>query len=524
MSNDEKAESKEGPKTFPQLIWAVIKGNQEGTMSFLKFLLVVIFGVHPDLRNLMLEVAENQWTRFQFVLNWTINHINSTVRAVIHGALIGAVLIALALVGATQIPTIAGRGPVIVILELMLIGLGGAIFFVMIDPIARFRAALELAKTEGVKEITPESLAGLAARGASNATHGIAKAIGDLGRKLGMICVTFAGLVGFYLIMIPVHNIGPLVWSLVPSALCLVGLQIFRGEGKQPIWWHFVNITMVVYITIIIPLLSMVPQLLILLGMEHGSWTSIWINLLAYIILLVIGISIYRHAQKSSAGSAVAEPAKPATPTAAAPSKAKGGGNIVGRVLVTVSAIALCLFAVLALIVLSGRWPDFKEAVKDIKSFRVANHEGSPGENYIETKTPFSFKVKSSLVQTEVECQQGDMIIVRVIQEKYTALNATVTTDGIWGGIIATPDDYRVSLKPEVLSSFPELNRPRGLMFARVGQNGQLQDVGLGAAFTVTETGRLGFLLNIPQLAEWADEYKGTIVLEITKRHPSSQT
>jgi hypothetical protein len=249
---------------------------------------------------------------------------------------------------------------------------------------------------------------------------------------------------------------------------------------------------------------------------------------------------------KSAATAAASTDAKalPAGTYDAVPSKSAKGGLSGASMLVRTALVLTIIAGVLVFNYLRVETDNFSKVAPIVSNglvrlgwvdpmVKIRGVDGggsSPATVQASTSTPtnvattFEIPAKPGDIWTTIDYQKGDTIIVKTHQGSYTLLGKPATVDGTWDGKPVTPKEYVQQFNAaDLYNQFVSVIEPIGVLYIRSGPGSPRMMVGAGGTFLASTSGKLSFLLNVPQIEGRTDLCSGTLFVEVEVRHVTNR-
>jgi len=528
------ATAKELPNNFYQLAGQAMKDFRGlTTFSVVSSILGVVM-FNGELRDLGASLARSGKRRFEKPANWTINHFNSAIVALMDGLLILVALAFVMLSASGQLPNYGDRFRIMGILLVCMAGLTTAIYAYCSDIILRlgflwgFFSAEEVTafKYEGGASVV-RFAGGVARSGVSGSLQGL----WNIGRKFGWVnCWLAAG--SIYVSLLPFWRVPDLLWLASPLIIWQICGHTFREKAERGKEWFFKNfafITLLVFMAI----LTIVPEgmmvLMVPLTAEHSLPIRIGTVIFFGLLFLVI------NAMANGAYKANKADGKPTE-------KGKSTGTPVsaGQLLLGVAALMM-----LGLVGLFGLWffgftYRASEGGTTISSIidgegnlqmpvsafpplpnlsgtaQAATPDPTPGSTPQSAAIALELNATFSEMASHLLVRKGVVISITITEGRYRVLGVDATVDGNFNGVkrlVSTMPNFKALFPAELYEQHP--NGLIGQLFARTG-SGKWQVVGSQTTLIADDDGRLVFQLMLPNYgSDISGEIKGELNVSV---------
>lgn len=323
------------PNNFYQLAGQAMKDFRGlTTFSIISSVLGVVM-FNSELRELGASLARSGQRRFEKPANWTINHFNSAIVALMDGVLILVALAFVMLSASGQLPNYGDRFRIMGLLLVCMVGLTTAIYAYCSDIILRLGFLWGFFTAEEVTAFKYEggsSLVRFAGGSIRSGVSGSLQGLWNVGRKFGWVnCWLAAG--SIYVSLLPFWRVPDLLWLASPLIIWQICGHTFREKAERGKEWFFKNFAFI-SLLVFMAILTIVPEgmmvLTVPLAAEHSLPIRIGTVTFFGLVFLVI------NAMANAAYKANKADGKPAE-------KAKGGGTAVsgGQLLLGVATLMM---------------------------------------------------------------------------------------------------------------------------------------------------------------------------------------
>jgi hypothetical protein len=283
--------------------------------------------------------------------------------------------------------------------------------------------------------------------------------------------------------------------------------------------------------------------------MDRGSAASlitrlILSGLVAWLVYIFISKANAMHKSAATAAASTDAKALPAGTYHAVPPKPAKTGLSGASMLVRTALVLTIIAGVLVFNYLRGETDNFNKVAPIVSNglvrlgwidpmVKIRGVDGggtssatvqASTESLTNVATTFEIPAKPGDIWTTIDYQKGDTIIVKVHRGSYEFHGKPTTVDGTWSGSPATPKDFVQMFNAEDLyNQFVSVIDPIGVLYIRSGPGTPRMMVGTGGTFLASTSGKLSFLLNIPQIEGRTDLCTGTLYVEVEVRHVTNR-